>query len=53
MEQGDDAAGFLGVILDHNNKTGLLDMLQYGLIKRIFEALGLYDDIVTKHHTSS
>jgi hypothetical protein len=40
LEQEDDAAGFLGVTLDHDASTGLLEMEQTGLIKRIIKALG-------------
>ena len=41
LEQEEDDAGFLGVRMDHNHKTGLLDMKQEGLIKRVIEAMGL------------
>ena len=41
LEQEDDAAGFLGVRLERNNETNLLEMKQTGLIERIIEALGL------------
>ena len=40
LEQEDDAAGFLGVRLERNEETGLLEMKQTGLIDRIIEALG-------------
>jgi len=43
LEQEDDAAGFLGVTLDRNDSTGLLEMKQTGLIKRVIEAVGLDD----------
>jgi hypothetical protein len=33
LEKEDDAAGFLGVTLDHDASTGLLEMKQTGLIK--------------------
>ena len=33
LEQEDDAAGFLGVTLDHDDPSGLLEMKQTGLIK--------------------
>jgi hypothetical protein len=46
LEQEDDAAGFLGVTLG-DASTGLLEMKQTGLIKRVIEALGL-DDGYTK-----
>ena len=41
LEQEDDAAGFLGVRMVREHKTGLLEMKQTGLIDRIIEALGL------------
>ena len=53
LDQEDDTAGFLGVTLERNNKTGLLEMRQDGLIEQIFEALGLDCGIVTKNHTPS
>jgi hypothetical protein len=43
LEQEDDAAGFLDVTMDHDASTGLLEMKQTGLIKRVIEALGLDD----------
>jgi hypothetical protein len=43
LEQEDDAAGFLGVTLERDPETCLLEMKQTGLIKRIIEALGLDD----------
>jgi hypothetical protein len=43
LEQEDDAAGFLGVMLERDPETSLLEMKQTGLIKRIIEALGLDD----------
>jgi hypothetical protein len=43
LEQEDDAAGFLGVTLERDPETSLLEMKQTGLIKRIIEALGLDD----------
>ncbi len=33
LEQEDDAAGFLGVTLERDPETGLLEMKQTGLIK--------------------
>ena len=51
LDQKDDAAGFLGVTLENNNKTRLLEMRQYRLIENIFEALRLYDGMVTKNNT--
>ena len=41
LEQEDDAAGFLGVRLDKDADTGLLELKQTRLIDRIIEALGL------------
>ena len=41
LEQEDDAAGFLGVRLERDENTGLLEMKQTGLIYRVLEALGL------------
>jgi len=43
LEQEDDAVGFLGVTLEQDPETSLLEMKQTGLIKRIIEALGLDD----------
>ncbi len=43
LEQEDDAAGFLGVTLERDPETSLLEMKQTGLLKRIIEALGLDD----------
>ncbi len=52
-EQEDNAAGFLGVTLECNPETGLLEMKQTGLIKRVIEALGLDDGLVKGKHTPS
>ena len=41
LEQEDDAAGFLGVLLEKDPDTGLLEMKQTGLIDRIIETMGL------------
>ena len=41
LEQEDDAAGFLGVRLDKDTDTELLELKQTSLIDRIIEALGL------------
>ena len=41
LEQEDDAAGFLGVRLERDSETGLLEMKQEGLINRVIETLGL------------
>ena len=43
LEQEDDAAGFLGVKLERDSNTGMLEMKQTGLIDRVIEALGLDD----------
>jgi hypothetical protein len=40
-EQEDDAAGFLGVKMERDSTTGLLEMKQAGLTERVVEALGL------------
>ena len=41
LEQEDDAAGFLGVRLERDTDSGLLEMKQTGLIDRVLLALGL------------
>jgi hypothetical protein len=51
LEQEDNAAGFLGVTLDRDASTGLLEMKQTGLIKRVVEALGLDDGYTKGKHT--
>ena len=51
LEQEDDAAGFLGVTLDRDGPSGLLEMKQTGLIKRVIEALGLDDAYAKGKHT--
>ncbi len=51
LEQEDSEAGFLGVTLDHDAPTGLLDMKQTGLIKRVIKALGLDDGYAKGKHT--
>ena len=51
LEQEDDAAGFLGVTLDCDASTGLLEMKQTGLIKRVIEALELDDGYANGKHT--
>ena len=43
LEQDDDATGFLGVMLERNNETGLIEMNQYGLIERVAKELGRDD----------
>jgi hypothetical protein len=41
LEQETDAAGFLGIRMERDPNTGLLEMKQEGLILRIIEAMGL------------
>ena len=43
LEQEENAAGFLGVSMERDSTTGLLEMKQTGLIGRVIEALGLDD----------
>jgi hypothetical protein len=43
LKQENDATGFLGVTLERDPETGLLEMKQTGLIKCIIKALGLDD----------
>jgi hypothetical protein len=43
IKQEDDATEFLGVTLECNPETNLLEIKQNGLIKRVIEALGLDD----------
>jgi hypothetical protein len=51
LEEEDDAAGFLGVKLERDSSTGLLEMKQTGLIGRVIEALGLDDGYAHTKHT--
>jgi hypothetical protein len=51
LEQEDNAAGFLGITLDRDGSSGLLEMKQTGLIKRVIEALGLDDGYAKGEHT--
>ncbi len=51
LEQEDDAAGFLGVKMECDSNTGLLEMKQTGLIERVIEALGLDDEYARGNHT--
>jgi hypothetical protein len=51
LEQEDDAAGFLGVKMERDSSTGLLEMKQTGLIGRVVEALGLDDGYARVKHT--
>ena len=51
LEQEDDAAGFLGVKMEQDSNTGLLEMKQPGLIERVVEALGLNNGYAHGKHT--
>jgi hypothetical protein len=51
LEQEDDAAGFLGVKMERDSNTGLLEMKQTGLMERVVEALGLDDGYARGKHT--
>ena len=51
LEQEDDAAGYLGVSMEHDSNTGLLKLKQTGLIERVVEALGLDDGYAQGKHT--
>ena len=51
LEQEEDAAGFLGVNFVHDKSTGLIEMKQTGLIKRVIEVLGLDDGYAKGKHT--
>ena len=53
LEQENDAAGFLGVTLERDEKTGLLEMKQTGLIQRVIEAVGLDDGMAKGKFTPS
>jgi hypothetical protein len=53
LKQEDDAAGFLGVTLERDPETNLLEMKQTGLIKQFIEALGLDDGLVKGKYTPS
>ncbi len=50
LEQEDNAAGFLGVKMERDSNTGLLEMNQTGLIERVVEALGLDDGYACDNH---
>jgi hypothetical protein len=52
LEQEDDAAGFLGVTLEQDPETSLLEMKQTGLIKCIIKALKLDDGAKEKFNPS-
>ena len=53
LEQEDNTAGFLGVTLEWDPETGLLEMKQMGLIKQVIKALGLDDGLVKGKKTPS
>jgi hypothetical protein len=53
LEQEDDPAGFLGVTLARDPETGLLEMKQTGLIKRVIKALGFDNELVKGKYTPS
>ncbi len=53
LEQEDDAARFLGVMLERDLETSLLEMKQTGLIKQVIKALGLDDGLVKGKYTPS
>ena len=46
LEQEDDTAGFLGVTLGRDERTGLTEMKQVGLIDRVIETIGFYDGMM-------
>ena len=45
LEQEDDAAGFLGVTLGHDETTGMMEMKKVGLIDSSVETLVLDDEM--------
>ncbi len=51
LEQEDDAAGFLGVKMERDSNTRLLEMKQTGLIEKVVEALDLDDGYARGKHT--
>ncbi len=51
LEQEDNTAGFLGVKIEQDRNTGLLEMKQTGLIERVVEALGLDNGYARGKHT--
>ncbi len=53
LEQEDYIAGFLGVTLEWDPETGLLEMKQTGLIKQVVKALGLNNGLVKGKYTPS
>ena len=53
LKREDDVARFLGVTLEWDPETGLLEMKQTGLIKQVIEALGLNNGLVKEKYTPS
>ncbi len=53
LEQDNDAAGFLGVILERDPETGLLGMKQTRQIKWVIKAFGLDDGCAKGKYTPS
>ena len=53
MEQEYDSNVFLGVTLEQDLKTGLLEMKHTGLIQHVIEAVGLDDGIPKVQFTPS
>ena len=53
IEQEEYAAGFMGVNLEHDEETSLLEMKQPGLIDRITSAMGLDNGIYKGKFTPS
>ncbi len=51
LKQEDDATGFLGIMLECNPETNLLEMKQTRLIKQVIKALGLDDGLVKGKYT--
>ncbi len=51
LEQEGDAAGSLGVTLDCDGPSGLLERRQMGLMKRVIVALGLDDGYAKEKHS--
>ncbi len=53
LEQENNAAECLGVTLEWDPETGLLNMKQTGLIKQVIKVLGLDDGLVKGKYTPS
>ncbi len=51
LEKEGNATGFLGVTLNRDPSTGLLQMKQTGMIKRVAKALGVDDRYAKGKHT--